>query len=328
MKEKKVSLNIQISEYRNSIMGVAMLSIMLFHQYFISMVPFNLFHNFGYWGVDIFLFLSGMGLVNSLKKNTKKDYYKRRFIRIIPSCLICGTTKYIIFILFYSSLFILKDGLKIGIWSIASLDLWYIHTIIILYLVSPIIFKSLNKNRYLIIAIIFILFLLNGFILKPIVGYDWLSPKGVISWTIERLPVFTLGMLISIDNRITNQILYISSFSLLLAITLTLIGKTHYSFYGIRACIIFLLTLGMPFLIMTCISVLKAIPYSMQKFLSFVGNYSLELYLVHEFIFWALIIYCNNWIPSLLFISGFLLSFLSAYLCRLCTNMIKHYDTR
>ena len=208
MKET-ISLNIQISECRNSIMGVPILSIMLFHQYFISMIPFNFFHKFGYWGVDIFLFISGMGLVNSLKKNTKKDYYKRRFIRIIPSCLLCGTTKYIVFILFYSSLFILKDGLKIGIWSIASLDLWYIHTIIILYIISPIIFKSLNKNKYLTIAIILFLFLLNGIFLKPIVDYDWLSPKGIISWTIERLPVFTLGMYLSIYNRITNNYIYI-----------------------------------------------------------------------------------------------------------------------
>ena len=328
MKEKIVSLNIQISKCRNSIMGVAMLFIMLFHQYFISMVPFNFFHNFGYWGVDIFLFLSGMGLVNSLIKNTKKEYFKRRFTRIIPSCLICGTTKFIIFFIFYSSLFILKDGLKIGIWSIASLDFWYIHTIIIFYLISPIIFKFLNKNKYLTIVIVLILFLLNGFILKPIVGYDWLSPKGIISWTIERLPVFTLGILISIDNRITHQSLYISSFSLLLAITLTLIGKTHYSFYGIRACVLLSLTVGMPFLIMACISVLKTIPNSMQRFLSFLGSCSLELYLVHEFIFWALIINCNNWNPSLLLILGFLLSLFSAYLCRLCTSMIKHYDTR
>ena len=322
MKET-ISLNIQISECRNSIMGVAILSIMLFHQYFISMIPFNFFHKFGYWGVDIFLFISGMGLVNSLKKNTKKDYYKRRFIRIIPSCLLCGTTKYIVFILFYSSLFILKDGLKIGIWSIASLDLWYIHTIIILYIISPIIFKSLNKNKYLTIAIILFLFLLNGIFLKPIVDYDWLSPKGIISWTIERLPVFTLGMYLSIYNRITNKFIYISSFPLLLAICLNLIEKTQYSFYGIRPCLLFLLTLGMPFLIVACIYLLKNIPYSMQKLLAFLGKYSLELYLVHEFIFLALIIYFKNRNPSLLLIIGFLLSFFSAYLCRILTNIIK-----
>lgn len=323
MKEKKDSLIIQVSECRDSIMGVAMLSIMLFHQYFISIIPFNFFHNFGYWGVDIFLFLSGMGLVNSLKKNTTKEYYKRRFIRIIPSCLLCGTTKYLFFTLFYSSLFILKDGLKIGIWSIASLDLWYIHTIIILYLISPFLLISLNKNKYLTIAIIVCFFLLNGLFLRPIVGYDWLSPKGIISWTVERLPVFTLGMLISIVHRKTNLFFLFSSLSFILAITLTLLGKTHYSFYGIQVCIIFMLTLGMPFLIMACIFILNNIPYPMQKFFSVLGKYSLELYLVHEFIFWTLIIYYKNWNPYLLLILGFLLSFLSAYLCKISTKIIK-----
>ena len=51
-------------------MGLSMLSIMLFHQYLSSVFPFNFFHNFGYWGVDVFLFLSGAGLVYSLNKNT------------------------------------------------------------------------------------------------------------------------------------------------------------------------------------------------------------------------------------------------------------------
>ena len=87
------------SEYRTTIMGLSMLSIILFHQYFTSVIPFNVFHNFGYWGVDVFLFLSGMGLVRSLENNTLPVYYMRRFKRIIPSCILCGTTKYFIFLL-------------------------------------------------------------------------------------------------------------------------------------------------------------------------------------------------------------------------------------
>ena len=61
-----------------------MLSIMLFHQYFTSAAPFNLFHHFGYWGVEVFLFLSGMGMVHSIEKNSLKVYYKRRLLRLLP----------------------------------------------------------------------------------------------------------------------------------------------------------------------------------------------------------------------------------------------------
>jgi len=64
-------------------MGIAMIAIMLFHQYFTSVFPFNAFHNFGYWGVDVFLFLSGMGLVKSLNNNPLKIFYAHRFYRII-----------------------------------------------------------------------------------------------------------------------------------------------------------------------------------------------------------------------------------------------------
>lgn len=310
------------SRFRTEIMGLAMLSIMLFHQCFTNIPPFNIFHNFGYWGVDIFLFLSGMGLIDSLNKNTLKEYYKRRLKRIIPSCLLCGTTKYLLFTLFYSSLFILKDGLNIGIWSIASLDLWYIHTIIILYLISPFLLKSLNKHECLTIGIIIILFFINGLLLRPNVGFDWLSPIGIVSWTIERLPVFTLGMLTSIKKRTTNRELLYSALFFILAIALVLLEKTHYSFYSIRAYMLFSLTLGMLFFIVFCISILIILPTYIKKFLLFLGTYSLELYLVHEFIFWGMKIVFININPWVLLISSTTLSCLSAYICKNCTKAI------
>lgn len=41
-------------------MGFAMISIMLFHQPFFYRNPFvDFFHLFGYWGVEVFLFVSG-----------------------------------------------------------------------------------------------------------------------------------------------------------------------------------------------------------------------------------------------------------------------------
>ena len=56
-----------ISEKRTLLMGVAMLSIMLFHQGWIwGWNPFfAFFHFYGNWGVDIFFFVSGFGLYYS-----------------------------------------------------------------------------------------------------------------------------------------------------------------------------------------------------------------------------------------------------------------------
>lgn len=46
-----------ISTHRNGIMGCTIFAIILFHQPFIGIFPFNAFHNYGYWGVEIFFFL-------------------------------------------------------------------------------------------------------------------------------------------------------------------------------------------------------------------------------------------------------------------------------
>lgn len=197
------------SEYRTTIMGIAMLSVMLFHQYFTSIVPFNAFHNFGNWGVDVIIFLSGMGLVRSLEKYSLLIYYKRRLKRIIPSCILCGTSKYIVFILLGSSVAVLKFLAKFGV---------RFH------------------------------------------------------------------------------------------------GHTAYSFLT--------LAYGVPALIIANIYFLKILPDILKQFVIFTGKYSLELYLVHEFIFWCLKIIFINGNPWLLLATGFLLSYMAAYLCKFLTNII------
>jgi peptidoglycan/LPS O-acetylase OafA/YrhL len=310
------------SEYRTAIMGLAMLSVMLFHQYFTSVVPFNAFHNFGNWGVDVFLFLSGMGLVRSLERNPLPVYYKRRFKRIIPSCIVCGSIKYIVFLLLGSSVAVLKDGLKIGWWSLASLDLWFIPTIIILYILSPLLFCLLRKWPVLILTIISITMLINGLTLRPVIGFDWTSPQGVLSHTIERLPVFAVGMFIAIRrNWIDNNILY-SMLFLIIAVGIRLLVKSGMQLHGNSAYSFLALAYGVPALIVVNIYVLMIMPSIIKKCLVFLGEYSLELYLVHEFIFWSLKINFVDVSPLLLLPAGILLSCLVAYLCKLIIKKI------
>lgn len=311
------SFTLTTSKYRTAIMGLSMLSIMLFHQYFTSTIPFNFFHNFGYWGVDVFLFLSGMGLVNSLNYNSLKTYYSRRFNRIIPSCFLCGSVKYILFILLGNTVAILKEGLNIGIWSIMSLDLWFIPTIIILYAISPFLYMSLKKRTYLTFLFVIFVFFLNGFFIKPKIGYEWLSPLGILSWTTERLPVFLLGMFWGIRKDWRDEKKqYYSYLFLIMAIGLILLEKIDISFQGMQACQYFTLMLGMPSLITLSTSFLKKLPNRLIQTFNFFGTYSLELYLVHEFVFWILIILFNDVNPFLLLSVGFIFSCISAYICK------------
>ena len=309
-----------VSEYRSAIMGLSMVSIMLFHQYFTSVIPFNFFHFLGYWGVDVFLFLSGMGLVKSLERNSIKDYYKRRFLRLVPSCFFCGTIKYLVYLLLGVIVTNYSKDMTLNLWAIASFDLWFIPTIIILYFISPFLYYCLRKWVIITIICIVVLFFYIEIVVSPNVGYDWKSPVGIISWTVGRLPVFSYGMFVTIYRNIDIKIIRISLLLLLIAICIKLIDKVGVSFFASDGCIFLFLALGMPALILIITSFLKVIPKSLLIIMSFFGFYSLEIYLVHEFVFGSLMIIWRNESPFFLMPLGFLLTSVYAYLCKLCTN--------
>ena len=251
------SFHHSISECRASIMGVAILSIMLFHQYFTSIFPFNLFHNFGYWGVDVFLLLSGMGIVNSLEKHDVCTFYKRRFMRINPICALCGTIKYSIFLLLGDSVTPIKDGLHIGPWSIVSLDLWFIHAIIILYAISPILYLLLKKRPIITFACILLISLCNSLTLLSQIGYEWFSLYGITAWTLERLPVFTLGMWLSIEKKFNKRKILISISFLLTAFIIKIISKIDETSCFVFNCVCLILAFGTPALIQVTISLVS-----------------------------------------------------------------------
>ena len=73
-------------KYRKELFGVATLMILLCHS--VSIVPFpdriGTFISYGTMGVNVFLFLSGIGLYYSFNKNGDIiAFYKKRFMRVI-----------------------------------------------------------------------------------------------------------------------------------------------------------------------------------------------------------------------------------------------------
>ena len=119
-----------LSTYRTQLMGIATLMIIICHanayhvllpRFLVSLLAW------GNFGVDIFLFLSGIGLHYSLSKrniNKKDDYmsfYQKRFYRIyIP---------YLMVYLTYCLVFILLGKYTIGdsILCISTLEYWLFH---------------------------------------------------------------------------------------------------------------------------------------------------------------------------------------------------------
>ena len=85
-----------ISRFRGELMGLAILFVMLFH---VSVPRTDMFfglHRIGNIGVDMFFFLSGVGLWHSWTKNSDTmRFYQKRLLRIYPAWLIVASLYYI-----------------------------------------------------------------------------------------------------------------------------------------------------------------------------------------------------------------------------------------
>lgn len=86
-----------ISKYRSELMGIAIIWVILYHLILTQNSPYSfgfldsILGN-GYGGVDIFLYLSGFGLVRSWNKCLQQNhshainlFYKRRILRLAPT---------------------------------------------------------------------------------------------------------------------------------------------------------------------------------------------------------------------------------------------------
>lgn len=320
MEESHQSYNERISQSRSFIMGVAMLSIMLFHQRFINpaeyrfMMPFS---NFGHLAVDVFFFLSGFGIVSSLKKNSLKTFYTRRALRLMPPCLFAGIIK--------SAWTLFINGRSISWMTLCSLDLWFIPALIMFYIISPMLFSAVKKfcSHALLICLAgsAIIAMVNYYIVEKVFCIDdiWSLPYTFFIWPFWRFPSYAVGMVIATAKLIwftsSPRRMYIISIICFLGILALVSVDKLYGLpnpLGIRSMITFYLFIpGIPAIVDVLDRINFSIPSVFQKYISFIGLMSLELYLVHEFVFISL---WSNWGSGWLqltiaFVSSFILAF-------------------
>lgn len=181
----------KISEYRTELMGIAILWVLWFHTQMRFENDFiHLFKMLGYGGVDIFFFVSGLGIYRSLEKNDDAlSFYKRRIIKLMPA--------YLPLLMVWMILQMVKEmpvnllGFCIG--NITGLALWarnaphfnwYIQSLIVFYGIAPIIKKMLDRynKRGLWIGLVI------SFIVGPVF---WCNN---ILMAVSRLPIFIIGM--------------------------------------------------------------------------------------------------------------------------------------
>ena len=111
-------------KFRPEIFGFATLMILICHAVSIVPLPNNIsiIVSYGGMGVNIFLFMSGIGLYYSLKRNGNIiDFYIRRAIRlIVPYLLIAGVwygLKYLV----------IENNFLLFIYELSLLSFWIEH---------------------------------------------------------------------------------------------------------------------------------------------------------------------------------------------------------
>lgn len=277
-----------ISDCRSELMGLAMLWVMLFHAYqfhFQSALP-EFFKSMGFFGVDVFILLSGMGLGKSLLEKSQeplKSFYSRRFQRILPTYwLLVGP---------YSLLLVLAGRIPISTaaWNMTALHYWfhipnsfnwYVPALLVFYLLAPFyvrLFTRCPYKRLLSAATIPLSYLL----------YRLSIPLNLLHLQdfVFRIPSFALGVLLGwflfTRHKCTrSDLLYVSALALAGG---TLGGLLAARKLYIHPCYIF--NLLMLFLVLLLSVLLRPCRKTLLcRGLAALGTRSFEIYLINVII--------------------------------------------
>lgn len=283
-----------ISQARDVLFGIATLWIVLFH----SSLDFSWFLNCGAGsfgklmyhafravkyigdaGVDIFLFLSGVGLYFSFSKDENIGrFYKKRALRILPPSLIVA-------IIWYAVNF---ESLPKFVYSVLFLEafidgqwwFWFISLILLLYLAYPMVYKIYDKYGLKAFIASLLLVLALNFAMERYLNTFY----GNVEIMFTRIPAFLIGAyaasFVKEKKKIPMYIIYICPVVFLCAWALVyshdlggvFMSKTLYRYL--------LSIIGLS--LIPVISAVKQGSHRPWKLLTWVGGYSIEIYLVFE----------------------------------------------
>ena len=232
----------------------------------------------GGYGVDIFLILSGFGITYSrLKKDSLGhnenwiSFYKRRFLRIVPTYLAIAAAFYAIscnsvaeFFYNLSLLNFIREGKR---------DFWYIFAILICYLLFPVFYELRKKIDFRILLFVFAFI---GGIITLIIMVS--LPGCYDNWEIAlwRFPCFWMGCYYGVLIYTKK----VKEFYILTGI-FTLLGIVLCAYFGLIRNVFIFLSPCVMLILCFLIEVLHVEGNVIGKILSCFGNVSLELYLIH-----------------------------------------------
>ena len=149
------------SYFRNAIYGFVALWIVIFHGEILANIRAEFDPSIwlirdtidmGNIGVDIFVFLSGVGLYFSYSKKPKLgSFYYKRFVRVYIPYLIM-TLPYIIYYYAMGEMdlsLMIRTILTLNTWTgeLDPVDFWYVSAILVFYLLYPLIFRFIFREK-------------------------------------------------------------------------------------------------------------------------------------------------------------------------------------
>lgn len=207
----KISLNI-FTQYRQEAMGVATILILLCH----SLLPPSIYCPnpllrwvivMGNRGVDIFLFLFGLGMYHSLRNlMSQKEilwrsigkWYAKHYWRILFPYLLFGIPYWVVYLLQNGDLSVssfLYYGSTLGYWT-EHKGFWYMALLIPLYLLMPWYVRVMERISYrgiLTIVLCVLSVWLGTLDLSGVCTAEQAAIWNNIAFVIQRLPSFFIG---------------------------------------------------------------------------------------------------------------------------------------
>ena len=310
-----------ISRRRSELMGFAIIIVMLFHVNTPRADAFFGLRRMGNLGVDIFLFLSGIGLWFSwAKQQDWKRFYINRALRIYPAWLLVAGYFYISHFHYGHPRYALPFGgtgnagvdsvidlvgevlFNWDFWLHDELTFWYVPATMMLYIFAPMYMELVR--RWPVYRWLVVLPLMWPIMVQYITPIHQAVGHIEIFWS--RVPIFFLGINIAesirqkktIDRAAWPMVIGLFVVSLGACVWLEQMRHGRFPLYTERMLYIVLA-------VTTVLIVSKLSNPVLCKALAWVGGISLEIYLVHiEFILKPLYrLHLGYWPTALLLIA-------------------------
>ena len=231
---KKLNMYV-ISINRDTIYGLSILWIMLFHSTFLFskpwMLPLARIKNIGNCGVDIFLFVSGICLFFSFSKGgSLKDFYLRRLRRVyLPTLLV--TIPWFGFLAPYKQpdfLTFLLNATGLSLFVSGNHIIWFVVAILCFYAIYPLLYRAFEKTNHAIWPLLLMLglsFLLN-FAIRSLFPKFWEGDEILF----RRVPIFLIGAYCGrfVYEKRTLPITHIQVIAITVLVTLVYFGIYKY----------------------------------------------------------------------------------------------------